>query len=78
MFSLLLLEAIISATIVSTKEIGEIPIDEAKLEDDQRSDEEAVFTLEASVEATIILTIAIVIIILNTLIITSFSNFRGL
>lgn len=45
---------------------------------DEQDHEEAVFTLEASIQAAIILTIAVIIIILNTLIITSFSHFRGM
>lgn len=73
---LLLVEAVILTTTVTSS--SEVEVGETNFkEDSHQSHEEAVFTLEASIQATIILTIAIVIIILNTLIITSFSNFRG-
>lgn len=72
---LLLVEAVILTTVTSS---SEVEVGETNFkEDSHQSHEEAVFTLEASIQATIILTIAIIIIILNTLIITSFSNFRG-
>lgn len=70
---LLLVETVILTAVVSSDEAD---VDRLKSNDDHRH-EEAVFTLEASVQAAIILTIAVVIIVLNTLIITSFSNFRG-
>lgn len=69
-----LVEAALLTTAAQSTEIA----NEAKTKPtDEQDHEEAVFTLEASIQAAIILTIAVIIIILNTLIITSFSHFRG-
>ncbi|XP_065213002.1 beta-2 adrenergic receptor [Planococcus citri] len=73
---LLLVEAVVLTVVASSNDVD---VDRLKSSNDDHNHhhEEAVFTLEASVQATIILTIAVIIIVLNTLIITSFSNFRG-
>ncbi|XKL60331.1 hypothetical protein PGB90_001347 [Kerria lacca] len=71
----LLVEAVILTTVASNTDVDEV--DKSTTSNEIQHHVEAVFTLEASVQAAIILTIAVIIIILNTLIITSFSNFRG-
>lgn len=73
----MLLHLVEAALLTTAAQSSEIENEANAKPTDEQDHEEAVFTLEASIQAAIILTIAVIIIILNTLIITSFSHFRG-